>query len=105
VEIFVTVAAILAMTALGVLLIRLLNSQHGDRFGAIHYGRSGMPVAGPAPSAPRKARGRAGRAAPVAATIADPADTGGVTGAAPVAEPGEPTHAAGTPRPSWNGPN
>lgn len=49
-----TVAAILGMIVVGVLLIRLLNSQHGDRMAAIHYGHTGMPVAGPAP---RKARG------------------------------------------------
>lgn len=47
-----TVAVILGMIALGVLLIRLLNSQHGDRMAAIHYGHSGMPVAGPAPRRP-----------------------------------------------------
>ncbi|WNF68124.1 hypothetical protein RJD14_15380 [Streptomyces sp. CGMCC 4.1456] len=55
---FVIVAVILGMIALGVVLIRLLNSQHGDRMAAIHYGRTGMPVAGPAPSARRKVRGR-----------------------------------------------
>ncbi|CAM5319898.1 hypothetical protein [Streptomyces purpurascens] len=55
---FVTVAVILAMIVVGVLLIRLLNSQHGDRMAAIHYGHTGMPVEGPAPSARRKARGR-----------------------------------------------
>jgi hypothetical protein len=54
----VTVAVILGMIVVGVVLIRLLNSQHGDRMAAIHYGRSGMPVAGPAPSARRKLRGR-----------------------------------------------
>ncbi len=53
-----TVAAILGMIVVGVLLIRLLNSQHGDRMAAVHYGHSGMPVAGPAPSARRKVRGR-----------------------------------------------
>lgn len=59
-ETFVTVIVILAMIALGVLLIHLLNAQHSDRIAAFHYGRSGMPVAGPDPSAPRKGRGRAG---------------------------------------------
>ena len=58
-ETFVTVITILAMIALGVLLIHLLNSQHSDRMTAFHYGRSGMPVPGPAPSALRKAHGRA----------------------------------------------
>ncbi|MEV5886488.1 hypothetical protein AB0L74_27915 [Streptomyces sp. NPDC052020] len=57
-ETFVTVAAILAVIALGAFLIHRLNSQHGDRVTAFHYGRSGAPVQGPAPSAPRKARGR-----------------------------------------------
>ncbi|MCT9139332.1 hypothetical protein [Streptomyces violarus] len=56
-ETFVTVAAILGMIVVGVLLIRLLNSQHGDRMAAVHYGHTGMPVAGPAP-ARRKVRGR-----------------------------------------------
>ncbi|MCX3287129.1 hypothetical protein OR263_10470 [Streptomyces sp. NEAU-H22] len=54
-ETFVTVSVILGMIVVGVVLIRLLNSQHGDRMAAIHYGRTGMPVAGPAPS---KDRGR-----------------------------------------------
>ncbi|SMQ17776.1 hypothetical protein SAMN06272771_4204 [Streptomyces sp. Ag82_O1-12] len=58
-ETFVTVAVILGMIVVGALLIRLLNSQHGDRMAAIHYGHTGMPVAGPAPSARRRARGRA----------------------------------------------
>ncbi|MFE8989340.1 hypothetical protein ACFYMI_16175 [Streptomyces collinus] len=57
-ETFVIVAVILGMIVVGVVLIRLLNSQHGDRMAAIHYGRTGMPVAGPAPSARRKVRGR-----------------------------------------------
>ncbi|WP_326575171.1 hypothetical protein OG889_08340 [Streptomyces sp. NBC_00481] len=59
-ETFVTVVVILALIAFGGLLIHLLNLQHSDRIAAFHYGRSGMPVAGPAPSAPRKVRGRAG---------------------------------------------
>ncbi|MFF7161251.1 hypothetical protein ACFZBP_07645 [Streptomyces sp. NPDC008086] len=58
-ETFVTVIVVLAMIAFGVLLIHLLNAQHSDRMAAFHYGRSGMPVPGPALSAPRKARGRA----------------------------------------------
>ena len=53
-----TVGVILAMIALGVVLIHLLNSQHSDHIAAFHYGHSGIPVAGPAPSAPRKAHGR-----------------------------------------------
>lgn len=58
-ETFVTVIVILAMIAFGVLLIHLLNAQHTDRMGSFHYGRSGMPVPGPAPSAPGKTHGRA----------------------------------------------
>ncbi len=78
---FVTVAVILGMIAFGVLLIRLLNSQHGDRMAAIHYGHTGMPVAGPAP---RKARGRRERAAPAAvAMIAGPANEGALPAAPP----------------------
>ncbi|MFF3207600.1 MULTISPECIES: hypothetical protein [unclassified Streptomyces] len=55
-----TVIVILAMIALGMFLIHRLNSQHSERIAAFHYARSGMPVAGPAPSAPtpRKTRGR-----------------------------------------------
>ncbi|MFJ1808608.1 MULTISPECIES: hypothetical protein [unclassified Streptomyces] len=48
-ETIVTVIAILATIAFGVLLIHLLNSQHSDRIAAFHYARSGMPVAGPGP--------------------------------------------------------
>ncbi|MFE7836500.1 hypothetical protein ACFU53_10720 [Streptomyces sp. NPDC057474] len=58
-ETFVTVIVIIAVIAFGVLLIHLLNSQHSDRIAVFHYGHSGMPVAGPTPSAPPKARGRA----------------------------------------------
>ncbi|MFD3840004.1 hypothetical protein ACFWWC_27700 [Streptomyces sp. NPDC058642] len=57
-DVFVTVAVIVAMTVLGVLLIHLLNSQHSDGVSAFHYGRYGMPVQGPASTAPRKARPR-----------------------------------------------
>lgn len=60
VETFVTVLVILAMIALGAFLIHLLDAQHGDRIAAFHYGRFGMPVAGPAAPAPRKAHGRVG---------------------------------------------
>ncbi|MGW1717927.1 hypothetical protein [Streptomyces sp. GQFP] len=58
-ETFLTVIVTLAMIAVGVLLIHRLNSQHDDRIASFHYGRSGTPVAGPAPStpsAPRKVR-------------------------------------------------
>ncbi|GAA4064326.1 hypothetical protein [Streptomyces shaanxiensis] len=58
-ETFAIVIAVLAMIAFGVLLIHLLNSQHSDRMAAFHYGRTGMPVPGPAPSAPGKGHGRA----------------------------------------------
>lgn len=54
-----TVIVVLAMIALGALLIHLLNSQHSDRMTAFHYGRSGMPVPGPAAATRRKAHGRA----------------------------------------------
>ncbi|WP_405639874.1 hypothetical protein [Streptomyces sp. NBC_00019] len=57
-EMFVTVAVIVAMIVLGVLLIHLLNSQHSDGVSAFHYGRSGMPVQGPASPVPRKAHAR-----------------------------------------------
>jgi hypothetical protein len=61
VETFVTVAVILGMIVLGVFLIHQLNSQHRDRIAAFHYGRSGLPVAGPDPAARRKAHGRFSR--------------------------------------------
>ncbi|KOU60798.1 hypothetical protein ADK57_29130 [Streptomyces sp. MMG1533] len=50
-EIFVTVAVILAMIALGVLLIHLLNSQHDQRIAAFRYSspRPALRV----PAAPR----------------------------------------------------
>ncbi|MDX3584955.1 hypothetical protein [Streptomyces europaeiscabiei] len=56
-ETFVTMIVITAVIILGAFLIHRLNSQHSDRIAAFHYGRSGMPVAGPAPSGSRKARG------------------------------------------------
>jgi hypothetical protein len=62
-DLFVTVSVIVAMIVLGVLLVHLLNSRHSDGVSAFHYGRSGMPAAGPAPPAAptaRKGRGRAG---------------------------------------------
>ncbi|SES35857.1 hypothetical protein SAMN04487983_10456 [Streptomyces sp. yr375] len=56
---FVTVIVILAMIALGVLLIHMLNTQRGARVVAFHYGRSGTPVLGPpAPTDPHSARSR-----------------------------------------------
>ncbi|CAM5529468.1 Secreted protein OS=Streptomyces aurantiogriseus OX=66870 GN=GCM10010251_07520 PE=4 SV=1 [Streptomyces aurantiogriseus] len=59
-EIFVTVFVIVAMIALGVFLIHLLNSQHDERIAAFRYGRSRSAVRGPVPSVPQRARGRAG---------------------------------------------
>lgn len=57
-ETFVTVIVLLAMVALGVLLIHLLNNQHDERIAAFHYGRSRPAARGPAPTVPRKVRGR-----------------------------------------------
>ncbi|WNZ09851.1 hypothetical protein [Streptomyces sp. 11x1] len=59
-ETFLTLIVIIAVIVFGSLLIHRLNSQHGDRIAAFHYGRSRTPDAGPRPSAPRKARVRAG---------------------------------------------
>ena len=59
-ETFVAVMALLAMVAVGVLLIHLLNNQHDERIAVFHYGRSRSTVRGSAPSAPQKLRGRAG---------------------------------------------
>nr|WSY55171.1 hypothetical protein OG999_36955 [Streptomyces sp. NBC_00886] len=59
-ESFVTVVVLLAMVAVGVLLIHLLNDQHDERITAFPYGRSRSAVRGPAPPAPQKARGRTG---------------------------------------------
>jgi len=57
-ETFVTVAVILAMIALGALLLHLLNLQHNDTLGSFHYGRSGLPVPGPDPEPHRTRPGR-----------------------------------------------
>lgn len=59
-ETFVTVAVLLAMVAVGVLLIHLLNNQHDERIDAFPYGRSRSALRGPAPSAPKEAGSRAG---------------------------------------------
>ncbi len=59
-ETFVAVMALLAMVAVGVLLIHLLNNQHDERIAVFHYGRSRSTVRRSARSAPRKLRGRAG---------------------------------------------
>ncbi|MGW2572053.1 hypothetical protein [Streptomyces sp. NPDC001537] len=59
-ETFVAVMALLAMIAVGVLLIHLLNNQHDERIAAFPYGRSRSTVRGAAPSAPQKLRGRVG---------------------------------------------
>ncbi|MCG8966297.1 hypothetical protein [Streptomyces sp. CL12-4] len=59
-EIFVTMIVLLAVIALGVLLIHLLNAQHDERIAAFHYGRSRPAVTGLGSPVPRKARGRDG---------------------------------------------
>ncbi|WP_407111395.1 hypothetical protein ACE1N8_28195 [Streptomyces sp. DSM 116494] len=58
VEIFVTVIVVLAMTALGVLLIHLLDARRDERVAAFPYGCSRPDVPGRVPSVPRKADGR-----------------------------------------------
>ncbi|MDI6514767.1 hypothetical protein QMA61_00995 [Streptomyces coelicoflavus] len=57
-DILVTVVVLLAVIAAGAFLIRRLNSQHGDRGAAFHYGRGG--VVAPGPEDPRRygTRGR-----------------------------------------------
>ncbi|MFF4471735.1 hypothetical protein ACFYZ3_19450 [Streptomyces sp. NPDC001599] len=42
VDILVTVIVLLAVIAAGAFLIHRLNSQHGDRSAAFHYGRGGV---------------------------------------------------------------
>ena len=42
VDVLVTVIVLLAVIAGGAFLIHRLNSQHGDRSAAFHYGRSGV---------------------------------------------------------------
>jgi hypothetical protein len=42
VDILVTVIVLLAVIAAGAFLIHRLNSQHGDRSTAFHYGRGGV---------------------------------------------------------------
>ncbi|SNX62977.1 hypothetical protein SAMN06272735_4774 [Streptomyces sp. TLI_55] len=59
-ETFVGVMALLAMIAVGVLLIHLLNNQHDERIAVFPYGRSRSAVRGAAPSSPQKPRDRAG---------------------------------------------
>ncbi|MFI9828095.1 hypothetical protein ACIHIX_10435 [Streptomyces sp. NPDC051913] len=46
-ETLVTGLVLVAIVALGALLIHRLYALHGDRIAAFHYGGSGMPVAGP----------------------------------------------------------
>ncbi|MFD3582658.1 hypothetical protein [Streptomyces sp. NPDC058683] len=41
-----TVAVVMAMIALGVLLIHLLNRQHSDGIAAVHHGRTRATVRG-----------------------------------------------------------
>ncbi|MFE0415012.1 hypothetical protein [Streptomyces tendae] len=41
-DILVTVIVLLAVIAAGAFLIHRLNSQHGDRGAAFHYGRGGV---------------------------------------------------------------
>lgn len=55
----VTVIVLLAVTAVGVLLVHRLNSQHGGRAAAFHYGPLGIAVPGTAPTSGRRVRGRA----------------------------------------------
>jgi hypothetical protein len=57
-ETFVTMIVVLAVVALGVLLIHLLDSQRDERIAAFQYGRSRSAVPGPVPSAPRRQPGR-----------------------------------------------
>ncbi|MFF7447658.1 MULTISPECIES: hypothetical protein [unclassified Streptomyces] len=42
-----TVTVIVAVIAFGVVIIHLLNSQHGKGLSAVHYSRSGLPAPGP----------------------------------------------------------
>lgn len=58
-NVFVTVIALLAVTAVGAFLIHRLNSQHGYRAAGFHYGPFGTAVPGPAPTSGRRARARA----------------------------------------------
>ncbi|MGW0985617.1 hypothetical protein ACWD46_05170 [Streptomyces sp. NPDC002486] len=102
-ETFVTVAVILGMIALGVLLIRLLNSQHGDRMAGVRYGHTGIPVAGPAPSARRRARGRAATSGTGRPDRPGPGVRGRLRPRA--REGASPTLPAGSPGPSPDGRN
>ncbi|MFD9073917.1 hypothetical protein [Streptomyces lasiicapitis] len=53
-ETVVTVIALLALTALGVLLIHRLNTQHNERIASFHYGRPRATMRTPAPPVPPK---------------------------------------------------
>jgi hypothetical protein len=57
-EISVTMIVVLAVVAVGVLLIHLLNSQRDERIAAFQYGRSRSAVPGSVPSVPRRQPGR-----------------------------------------------
>ncbi|WP_405734110.1 hypothetical protein OG885_21630 [Streptomyces sp. NBC_00028] len=56
-ETLVTALVLVAIVALGAFLIHRLDALHGDRIATFHYGRSGMPVAGPPGSSGRRKRG------------------------------------------------
>ncbi|MFD3498949.1 hypothetical protein ACFWWT_38325 [Streptomyces sp. NPDC058676] len=55
-EVIVTVVVILAMTAVGVYLIRRLNAQHDERIAAFHYGSPRPALRVPVPTRPWKTR-------------------------------------------------
>ncbi|GAA2539423.1 MULTISPECIES: hypothetical protein [Streptomyces] len=61
-DILVTVIVLLAVIAAGVFLIHRLNSQHGDRAAAFHYGRDGVAAPGQKPADGKAARRRAAAA-------------------------------------------
>lgn len=50
----VTVIVLLAMIALGVLLIHRLNAQHDERIASFHYGRPRRTTRTPTPPVPPK---------------------------------------------------
>lgn len=102
-ETFVIVAVILGMIVVGALLIRLLNSQHGDRMAGVDYGRTGMPVAGPAPSARRRARGRAASSGAGRRDLPGPGVRGRLRPRG--REAASPTPPTGSPGPSSDGPH
>lgn len=77
-DILVTVFVLLAVIAAGAFLIHRLNSQHGGRSAAFHYGRSGVVTPDRRPTKGRRyADGPPSRTTPASAGAPGTADADG----------------------------